>query len=172
MKYKGEKGKFKVGRACTKNSAGIWQCFVGKERPLISPVATIFGREENLANGTAEMIADALNISNQTGLLPSTILKERDELLIWKKEAMMVFDPIDKFFEDRNAPLGVSKVNFLVKIAEQRDEAVGFINEFLKSVKSEEIIIQENVDNDGYENCAGRLISSAEKLIKSITESK
>ena len=41
---------------------------------------------------------------------------------------------------------------------------------FVEAVYTEEIIIKENYDNDGHENCGGRLYQKFKQLIKEATE--
>lgn len=44
------------------------------------------------------------------------------------------------------------------------------LKHFVDAVESQEIIIQENYDNDGYENAGGRLYLMAKEAIKGLTE--
>lgn len=49
---------------------------------------------------------------------------------------------------------------------EQIKELVEAMQEFTEAIESEEITIQENFDNDGYENCGGRLYQRHKQLIQ------
>lgn len=44
-------------------------------------------------------------------------------------------------------------------------ELVEMLEEFTNAVETEEIIIKENYDNDGWENCGNRLYEKAKLLI-------
>jgi hypothetical protein len=54
------------------------------------------------------------------------------------------------------------------EIRKQRDELLEAMREFTNAIESEEITIQENCDNDGWENCGGRLYETFKQLINKI----
>jgi hypothetical protein len=49
-------------------------------------------------------------------------------------------------------------------------EMLEMLEKFVKAIEAEEIIIKENFDNDGYENCGNRLYNEFKQLIKEATE--
>lgn len=49
-------------------------------------------------------------------------------------------------------------------------EMLEMLEKFVKAVENEEIIIKENFDNDGFENCGNRLYNDFKQLIKQATE--
>lgn len=57
-------------------------------------------------------------------------------------------------------------------LRKQRDELVKAMREFTSAIESEEITIQENFDNDGWESCASRLYEKFNKLIKKHEDGK
>ncbi len=58
------------------------------------------------------------------------------------------------------------------KLKQQRDELVEAMRGFTTAIESEEITIQENFDNDGWESCASRLYENFNKLIKKHEDGK
>jgi hypothetical protein len=55
----------------------------------------------------------------------------------------------------------------LISCAPEMFEA---LNKFVDAIESEEIIIKENYDNDGFENSGNRLYTEFKQLIKKATE--
>lgn len=58
------------------------------------------------------------------------------------------------------------------RIEQHRDELIEAIREFTTAIESEEITIQENFDNDGWESCGSRLYEKFNKLIKKYEDGK
>ena len=53
---------------------------------------------------------------------------------------------------------------------EKYNKMLEMLKEFVKAIEDEEIIIKENFDNDGFENCGNRLYNEFKQLIKEATE--
>lgn len=88
MAYKGTKGVWKVGRKSTKNNDGRFQCYVDSGVIQTNPVCTVFSKTSGEADANCEMIVDAGNTVIKTGLLPSEILKQRDEAVEMLKNVL------------------------------------------------------------------------------------
>lgn len=93
MEYKGTKGSFEVTgeKYFSVDCRSI--CKQGETTPVssIASINSIF-RDTNEAKTTAELFADAGNIATKTGLLPSTILKQRDEAVKMLKKIQMSYE--------------------------------------------------------------------------------
>ena len=72
-------------------------------------------------------------------------------------------DSIGKRIEDVEG-----KANAL--LISKAPEMLEALKMFVEAVYTEEIIIKENYDNDGHENCGGRLYQKFKQLIKEATE--
>ncbi len=49
-------------------------------------------------------------------------------------------------------------------------EMLEMLKYFVEAIENEEIVIKENFDNDGFENCGNRLYNEFKQLIKKATE--
>lgn len=93
------------------------------------------------------------------------------ELSAWKKSMMKVHSELDlqKIGNSLDMLVGTPIApNVLPKILELKQsnkELVEMLEEFTNAVETEEIIIKENYDNDGWENCGNRFYEKAKSLI-------
>ena len=74
----------------------------------------------------------------------------------------------DEFVCTTMNSLDIEKYNAL--LISKAPEMLEALKMFVEAVYTEEIIIKENYDNDGHENCGGRLYQKFKQLIKEATE--
>lgn len=71
------------------------------------------------AEANAELIADAFNTSNKTGLLPSELLKQRDELLNACQRVNELYTEIERMVCGEVLEM-LNLVRYAIKSAEQK----------------------------------------------------
>ena len=64
----------------------------------------------------------------------------------------------------------IEEANANALLISRAPEMLEALKMFVEAVYTEEIIIKENYDNDGHENCGGRLYQKFKQLIKEATE--
>jgi hypothetical protein len=74
------------------------------------------------------------------------------------------------FYGDKEPIVKKKEAKANALLISKAPEMLEMLNKFVEAIENEEIVIKENFDNDGFENCGNRLYNEFKQLIKESTE--